>query len=198
VRAIRAILTLLTFLNFLTAARAQSVLRNGGFESGFSGWNGTFGIYTASSNPYQGQNVGVLMHESNSSVGMTLQQTFPTTPGYIYNIHFAIRLPELVDGAPVSGDSRGGSTSVGLQWNGRSLGAVGVNLREWRTYTFSAVADSPLTTLGFAPFSNAAEPFLDGVSVVAVPEPRSGILGLAGALLLQQFRSRRAQVHKST
>jgi hypothetical protein len=66
------------------------------------------------------------------------------------------------------------------------------------TFTFSAVADSPLETLSFAPFSAAAEPFLDGVAVVAVPKPRAAIQGLAGALLLQRFRSCRAQVHRST
>lgn len=71
---------------------------------------------------------------------------------------------------------------------------MGVTLREWRTFTFSAVADSPLTTLSFAPFSAAAEPFLDGVAVVAVPEPRTALIFLLGSLLLRNPLSGRGKI----
>jgi len=181
--------------------RAQNLVINGGFESGFAGWTGTFGYYD-SPNTVDGYRVGVLTDISHSSVGQTLTQVLPTTAGQTYSIAFALRLPELYEIAPgfwipVTGDSRGGTTSISVRWDDRTLAAIPVlNRDSWSFYTIQAVADDDSTRLNFFSPSAAAWPFIDGVSVTVVPEPSPLLLGLLGIALFVGLRAiRRSERH---
>lgn len=167
------------------ASAQTNLIRNGGFESGFSAWDGSYAIYDKSPKTVGGSAVGVVVDITHSSVAQTLRQTFPTTPGARYEIQFALRLPDLFEIAPsvwvpVVGDSRGGGTTISLQWNGATLGTFPVRNREaWNFYRLETVATEAKTQLVFFNPSALAWPFIDEVSVRAVPEPST--LALAGA-----------------
>jgi len=65
--------------------------------------------------------------------------------------------------------------------------APSVNI-DWTLQTFSFVADSTTTVLGFQGLSSFDDnaSFVDSVSIVAVPEPLSGWMLVLGALLLRR------------
>ena len=150
----------------------QNLIVNGGFEDGFTGWYGTYGISVRTPDTIDGTHVGVIDDIGSSSVNETLTQTIYTHPGVTYLLQFDMRLPELdAHGHPISGNSDGGSTTISVNWNGLTLESIPVTSRSWILYDIQVVADQNSTVLNFYNPSIAAWPFIDGVSVSPVPEP---------------------------
>lgn len=181
---------------FASHAAGPNLIVNGGFENGFTGWNGTWGYYD-SPNTVSGARVGVLTDISSSSVGQTMYQNVPTTPGWTYEIKFALRLPEFSPGStiPVVGESRGGSTTISLLINDVSLASIPVvNRNTWNFYTYAITAVTSSTRINFYNPSIQAWPFIDEVTMAVVPEPQTAILLVLGAsgLLLRCRRPHRA------
>jgi len=178
-------------------AQPFNLVVNGGFESWFSGWTGTYGLYGDSPNTVDGTWVGVLTDIGHSSVYQTLTQSVATTPGVAYQIAFALRLPDLFEIAPgvwvpVVGNSIGGATTISVRWDDRALIEIPVFNRDtWSFYTVRAVADGDAAELNFFNPSDAAWPFIDAVSVVAIPEPWPAALLPFGAALAWISRARR-------
>jgi hypothetical protein len=167
------------FFNLASLAAAPNLIVNGSFESGFSGWQGTWGYYDHSPNPVSGSHVGVLIDISHSSVGQTMYQHVPTTPGLTYELTFALRLPEFSPGTtvPVVGDSRGGSTTISLRIDDVSIASIPVvNRNTWSFYDYDFTATQSSTRINFFNPSSLAWPFIDAVSMTVVPEPQSAVL----------------------
>ena len=181
-------------VGFSTATAAPNLIVNGGFEAGIFGWQGTWGYYDQSPNPVSGTRVGVLVDIGHSSVGQTMYQHVPTTPGLTYEINFALRLPDLMevspgDFVPVVGDSRGGSTTISLRIDESPIASIPVTNRDnWSFYTFDFTATQTSTKVNFFNPSSLAWPFIDEVTMTVVPEPQpAALLGLA-IVILAAFR----------
>ncbi len=150
----------------------QNLIVNGGFESGLTGWYGSYGIINSTPNTIDGTHVGVILDIGSSSGHQTLSQTISTTPGLTYLLQFDMRLPELdANGHPILGNSNGGSTTISVNWNGLTLESIPVTSRSWTLYDIQVAADESSTVLNFYNPSIAAWPFIDGVSVAPAPEP---------------------------
>ena len=180
-----------------------NLIVNGSFESGFGGWAGTMGLYQTP-NPVSGTTVGVVIDIWSSSVGQCMSQTFATTPGTTYQINFGIRLPELFEIAPgiwvpVVGDSSGSSTTISLQWNNQTIQSIPVTRRDWSFYSIDVVAGATSSMITFynGPGSRAW-PFVDDVSVVAVPEPEWPGLICSGSVILGAWRVSRSRFNAPT
>lgn len=158
---------------------APNLIINGSFEEGFAGWQGTWGYYENSPNPVSGRVVGVLTDISHSSVGRTMYQNVPTVPGQMYQISFALRLPDLFEIAPgifipVVGESSGGSTTISLRLDQNQIAAIPVTNRDtWNFYSYNFTAADSNTEVYFFNPSVRAWPFIDAVTLTAVPEPQA-------------------------
>ncbi|MBI1841766.1 MAG: hypothetical protein HYR88_13075 [Verrucomicrobia bacterium] len=188
---------LLSLLLWAQNSRAANLIVNGGFEAGTTGWYGSFGLYGTSPTPYDGKTVGVLVDITHSSVNRTLTQTIHTQPGASYKVAFALRLPDLFEidpgvWVPVAGDSEGGSATIEVRWNDRTLSAIPVlNRNSWKRYSLQTVANTDTTELNFYNAYSTAWPFIDGVSVVAIPEPSVfHLFAAVGAVLGFRYRAR--------
>ena len=181
---------------FSSKAVAQgNLIVNGGFESGISGWSGTYGIYERSPNTVDGTIVGVVIDVRSSSTSQCIYQTFPTTPGTTYTVAFSTRLADLGgNGVPVAGDSSGSSTTIQLQWDGKNvLGIPVFNRDTWEARSIKVVAQSTFSTITFFNAAGSrAWPFIDHVSVTAVPEPSTTLLLVSalGLVFMRVSRSR--------
>jgi hypothetical protein len=206
-RLLRWVNPVFLLLSFLPCAQAVwpvpgNLIINGSFENGYLGWDGTLGLYNTP-NPLSGTTVGVNTDIWSSSVGRCMYQTLATTPGMTYRIGFGLRLPELFEIAPgiwvpVAGDSSGASTVINLLWNSSDLRDIPVtDHNHWTLYTLDVVADTTSSTLTFynGPGSRAW-PFVDNVSVVAVPEPNAAALGALGFSMLLLHRSSPARYQR--
>ncbi len=154
-------------------ASEPNLVVNGGFEDGFTGWYGTYGMSTRTTNTIDGRFVGVLIPIQHSSVGQTLSQSLTTTPGFSYDIRFWLRLPELdAAGHPIVGPSSPGTTTIDLNWDGQTLLSTPVtDSADWSLYEIQAVATQNSTVLNFYNGYDTAWPLIDGVSVTLVSEP---------------------------
>jgi len=97
-------------------ALAQNLVQNGGFDNGFSGWNGTYGLFSATMNPapLSGTTVAELDGGQNP-----MFQSFPTVPGITYQVNWGMRLPDLDgNGIPIVGDSTTGPGEFNVNLNG--------------------------------------------------------------------------------
>ena len=176
-----------------------SILINGSFESGFTGWT-TTGINnvllrtTANFPATEGQNM-INFNGGETVPNGTLSQSVPTLTGQSYTIAFdfgnwgnylpvtqglRVKLQgnALLDQRDVIDSTISSSQNPALVYNPFS-------------YTF--VADSVLTTLTFtdiASSTTSSDGLLDNVRITAVPEPSALVLGGFGLLIL--FRARRA------
>ena len=177
-----------------TATAGPNLIINGSFELGFSGWQGTWGYYDQSPNPVSGTRVGVLVDISHSSVGQTMYQQIPTTPGLTYEINFALRLPDLMEVSPgifipVVGDSNGGSTTISLRIDESPIASIPVTSRAaWNFYTYNFTATQSSTKVNFFNPSSLAWPFIDDVTVTVVSEPQPAALFGLAIVVLAAFR----------
>jgi hypothetical protein len=184
-------------------AQAQNLIQNGGFENGFTGWNGTLGIYNAPMNPppLTGSHVAILDGGQNP-----MFQSFSTVPGLTYEVKWGQRLPDLdQDGIPVVGDSTTGPGALTINLNGTFLTDSVQNRVTWGFYTVDFVATGTTSQLALSvpqyilvnnQLQRSASVFIDNVSAVLVPEPSAAVMLLAGLLFLGQFTKRRGKSGK--
>ena len=174
----------LAFTGQVNAATFQ----NGSFEDGTSppttsyqhlysgatditGWVVTSGLIDWAGRPYNPKD-GSLSVEL--STGSSIVQTFDTVPGQSYIVTFSLR-PWVAVTTPVNVDvTLGGSTYQALISSGADV--------KWYDYSATLTASSLSSMLTFT--SRYGDPFLDAVSVAAVPEPSTFI---AGTLALLPF-----------
>src|SRR4051812_33532440 len=100
----KGILRLLFLFATGAAAQGQTVfslppgnlLVNGNFESGFSGWFGTYGYWDTTASgplnppPLSGTKVGIVDASQDP-----MSQIIPTTPGVTYQLRFGARLVDV-------------------------------------------------------------------------------------------------------
>ena len=112
-----------------------------------------------------------------------LSQVLPTQPGQSYLLQFSIR-------AAIPSVSQGGPYGIGVSWGSQSpvIYNMTSDLDTWITEQELVTASSTGTLLKFTqPFG--AQPYLDAVSVTAIPEPRMLSLVVLGLGLILRFRS---------
>lgn len=167
---------------------ANNLVVNGGFESGFAGWQGTYGVLDASGYAFEGSHVGVIIDVGSSSVDEPIYQTIATTPGSFYFFNFSLlsgygRIGEYPDP---------GNAPVNVFFGDQYLGVFSnPSTSAWQSYQFELQADSTSTTISFVDHSDMHWQLLDGVSVVATPEPGSlALLGLGFVALAGRLYSR--------
>ncbi len=187
--------------NFVAApAMGASVIVNGDFENGLTGWSTTGlvsallgsvyadGIGTAAT-PAQRANTYVFFGGANLTGFNTLSQTFATIIGRTYNFSF-----EAVDVG-------GGSQDIGYNFGG-TTGSTNLspanNFSLFQTYTGSFVASGTTSTVLFtnSSFVDDTDVALDNVNVTAaVPEPASwGMMIIGFGLAGVAARRRKAAV----
>lgn len=141
-------LSMLTLAGLLAATtqtiQAQSIVTNGGFETGdFTGWNTTpaangssFGVDNNGSllTPYDGSSYAYFAAYANQPD--SIDQVLATTPGYTYDVNFWVN------------DSAGGG-NFAATWGGTPLTAFdasatlpGTFNNGWTDFDFSATASS--------------------------------------------------------
>lgn len=178
---------------FQWSVGAQGVLgnlvQNGSFEdlgpnyTSLSPWKGSVSIYWDFPTAVDGTNFVAIPN--------FFFQDIPTVAGQGYRFRFAFGGNEAaqVNNAP-----------LGVFWDGKqfasvSVALVPVGLPQWRYLTYQVVATSSTTRIGFAPVGSVgaeAFPYVDDVSVVAIPEPSTAsmiALMLMGRFVLCAGRS---------
>jgi hypothetical protein len=188
--------TLLAVIAATSAAQANELVINGGFETGdLTGWTvgspgqpfnwdvtniSDAGIYAGS---YIAENGCFQTH-------CALSQTLAITPGRIYELSFAFN-PGLF--ANETTDGVGGDTQV--FWNGNLVIDILGGDPVWTLYTFSVIASTTSTELRFSSEQDQHFNGLDAVSVTSpVPLPMALPLfasGLAGLGWLCRCRKRK-------
>jgi Protein of unknown function (DUF642)/PEP-CTERM motif len=175
-------------------ARADNLVINGGFESGFTGWNvqGSYLLVAdagkAGSTPLggYGPHSGTFFAAMGSGQVGSLSQVIPTTAGQGYSLSFFL--------------ASDGSTpnSFGVTWGGQSILAQSVIAKQnYTLYTYQLAATSAATTLSFQEMDVPSYLSLDDVSVTAIPstssapEPASLTLLAIGSLGVAGFAARR-------
>jgi len=139
---------LLGCLILTCSTQAQNLLVNGGFESGFSGWNGTYGLYSGTINPapLSGRTVGELDGGQNP-----MYQSFATIPGVTYELKYGRRLPELDgNGIPIVGESTYGPAMLYTTLNGALTQEFISNRTAWNFLTLDFVATGTSSTVSFS------------------------------------------------
>ena len=172
---------------------AGSIVVNGGFESGFGGWNGTYGYLDMPGAALEGNRAGVVTDVGSSSVGQPMWQTLSTVPGAQYHLSFS-----LLSGYGRAGDQSGNTGSpVNVYWGGSLLGGDGQYLgvfsntdtTTWKTWNFDLTASTSSTLIQFIDYTDMHWQLIDAVSVVPVPEPAvlSLVFGSLAILGLRRF-----------
>lgn len=116
-------------------------------------------------------------------IGGDFSQVLRTEPGQTYELTFSRRTnPSIVQEGP---------NAIRVQWGQQDLGTFAISQPSfWTTERLIVTADSSDTLLRFSK-AYPSIPFMDGVSVVAIPEPSTIALifvGLAACLLRQNAR----------
>ncbi|MDB6019152.1 MAG: hypothetical protein JWR19_3641 [Pedosphaera sp.] len=189
-------LLLAIYLGPYTCRAQTNLILNGGFESGFAGWVGTYGIlkpqnYAINPGPLDGVTVGVV-----DASQQPMRQTIATIVGLTYEINFGMRLPDLdSSGVPIAGDSIVGPALLTLAINNQPLSQTLVQNRTgWLNYSFDFTANSASSELEFSipqylllngQLQRSESAFIDSVTVIeVVPEPTAMMLVLvAGSML---------------
>ncbi|TDP61610.1 DUF642 domain-containing protein [Roseateles toxinivorans] len=126
-----------------------------------------------------------------------ISQSFDTVAGQWYRIDYYIS-----GNAGPNGSTSGGSKTLNALWNGgvadsasylHQVGDKWSNNR-WEAHSFLAQAVGASSTLGFQSTSftySAAGPFIDAITVTAVPEPGTYALMLVGLGLIGFAKRRR-------
>jgi PEP-CTERM motif len=178
---------------------AQSLIVNGTFNAGITGWttNGDSGSIIFSNKKgvlSPATNAAVFNALSASSTNGVLYQSFSTTAGASYTLTF------YYGGYTAAANPKGKEFLGVVAFNGSGLGgsillsntvtpSVYANLKtipaDFTQFTDTFVATGSITTLEFLDRSSdtsAVAGVLDDVSVVAVPEPSTVALSAFGAL----------------
>jgi hypothetical protein len=184
----RFLVTLLIGLAPLLEVQAQlfvpgNLVVNPGFESGFSGWTGTYGLVNPPGGSYEGLTAGVIIQAQGTQNLQVLQQAIPTVVGDMYEIQFS-----LLAGNGLVGDPSPGHATINVFWGGLLGLSIGQfsnpSTTQWETFDAVVTATSTSTTLEFFDPADQHLQLVDAVSVAEVPEPRLGLLIPIGLGLL--------------
>jgi hypothetical protein len=187
--------SLAAILALLPAAASASVLVNGDFEGGLTGWipSGTVsallgsvyadGIGTAAT-PAQRANTYAFFGGGNVTDTNTLTQSFATMIGATYNFSF--------EAVNVGGGAQDVSYDFGGETGSTSLSPAN-NFSLMQTYSGSFVAAGTTSTVSFTNFSFAdgTDVALDNVSVTLVPEAATWAMMIIGFGLVGAVSRRR-------
>lgn len=128
----------------------------------------------------------------------TISQTFDTVAGQWYRVNYWMS----GNAGPNGSTSADGAKSLVALWNGATAdtatylhqsGDRWSNMR-WEGHSFLVQAAAASSTLGFrstSTFYAEAGPFIDAISVTAVPEPAEAAMWLAGLGMLAAVGRRR-------
>lgn len=146
----------------------SSGLVNGSFEAGYDGWTLAGNQSIQSSAPYAATDGSQLVsfNDGNRAPGGTLTQSFPTSPGEIYQLSFDMGVLAYNAFQQRLGVELNGSSTLLSQ--GFNIGSSGSPVR-WETRTLRFMADSATTTLIFRDLSQATSSIdltLDNVAIV--------------------------------
>jgi len=197
------------FIGLLTLSLMQvsqmtnaSLITNGSFEIGLTGWNTIpFSGGSISTSGTEGVTDGVqaVIFNGGNLLGGTLSQSFATIIGTEYQLTF---------------DYGVFSTSFPSRIQSIQLEILGFNSllnttvtdsasspTSFKNLSFNFVADSLSTTLNFNDFTSLGESFaidgiIDSVNITAVPIPAAGWLFGTGLLALISFRNNRSKIFK--
>jgi hypothetical protein len=163
-----------------------NLVANGGFESLFAGWEGTWGYLDHADFAYEGTVVGVVIDIGSSSVNQTMHQLLSTEPAVPYVLRFS-----LLSGAGRAGEqSPPGASPVLVKWGNQTIGQfANASTTSWKSYQFNVTANSLQTELNFASIGTRYQ-LIDDISVTAVPEPTTTALLIGGAGLVYTFQRR--------
>ena len=161
-----------------------NIVQNGGFNSpnggSIPGW--TYPGYLWNPGYPPGADGGPFV-----GVSRYISQALPTQPGQSYFLQFTIR-------ATIPSIGQTGPYGIGVSWDSESPTIYNMTgpLDAWITENQVLTASSATTILEFTqPYG--ATPYLDAVSVTAIPEPRALFLVAVGLGLVTRFRLRSAQ-----
>ena len=166
--------------------QAQSILQNGGFETGdFTGWNTVnksefLSVDDGSSSlfiPYDGSYYALF-----GGSGDSIDQAVVTTPGAAYDISYSL-------------NASYATSDILVSWDGAPLSSLtsynsGQVNNGWVNFDFQVTASSALTDLAFT-YNNGPAMGIDDVSITSVPEPSTLALAGLGSLALLVLRHRR-------
>lgn len=172
--ALPSLLLALLVSELSPTASGQNLIINPYFTQGFSGWNGTYGIYTRAMNPspLYGNTAGIV-----DAAEPAMYQSFDTEIGVTYEVTWNVRLPDLgPNGVPIEGQSFVGPAGLNVDLNGQFMSETIQNRTAWESYTVDFTATGTSTELSFQvpQYINGSlseDVFMDYVSAVAVPEP---------------------------
>jgi hypothetical protein len=140
-----------------------NLVQNGDFNEGLSVWGWTYNFGILEGVPYaaEGGDIGL--------VDGTLFQTLQTTPGQAYQLQFAMAGTPNDPATEVLDVLWGGQSIVNLSWYpaGHSYSS-GLG---WEWIDIAVTASTSSTVLSFDNPNLGTNPFLDAVSVKAIPEP---------------------------
>ena len=165
-----------------------NLITNGGFETGnFSGWvqGGSLDFFEVGAfEPHSGT-YGAFFGALDPADPNILTQTFATTSGQSYTLAYWLKQYVSFGGM---------SFSASIDNWVSTLGDFGNGAFDWTEKSYSFVATSATTTLGFKAFNGPSLWYLDDVSVDAsvVPEPGTlALLALGAAFLRTSRRARK-------
>ena len=172
------------------AQAATELVANGGFESNSGaytsplGWgvDGYASVMTDNELLHVATNEGSYAMGFGSSVRLeSLTQSLATVAGQAYSFSFS-----LANTAFFWPQNGGLVNEFRALWNGESVFAeTDLSADGWKTYSFEVTAADALTEISFQGMNAGGGTLaLDSVSVVAVPEPSSYVLLLAGLGLI--------------
>ena len=206
----------LFFIVTSNRASAGNIVANGGFESPvvtgfyyniytagqtFADWtvgSGSVALFTDQYNPslsdlpYQGNQA--LQLSSTTGGNGSIYQVLATTPGITYELSFAF----------ASNPFASEIVTMAVDWGGAAVASLSATPSHdrldsgWVVYSYSVTATAAFTALEFTNTTSVADvagPQIDAVSVSAVPEPSSLVLGLislstlGGIVRLKRLRS---------
>jgi hypothetical protein len=143
----------------------QNLVQNGNFDEGLTVWDWTYNFGIAGGVPYAPVGVDFGM------VYGTLSQNLPTVPGQSYQFQFAMAGNPNDSSIAVLDVFWGGQTIAVTSWN--PAGHSYNNNLGWEWFDMNVTASTSSTVLAFDNPNVGSEdiPYLDGISVEAVPEP---------------------------
>src|SRR5207249_2501522 len=118
-------------------------------------------------------------------IGGDFSQTLRTMPGQGYELTFSRRTsPTIIQEGPVA---------IRVQWGSQNLGDFAIpNPSGWITESVVVTATKSDSLLKFSTVYGAI-PFMDGVSVIAIPEPSSTALLILSGFAVWVMRHDRSQ-----
>ena len=195
------------FSNGSLESTSASTIESVSGSSSANGWStGSLNIefvkagYTNGSDTVGAAQDGDWFVDLNGVLGPgSIQQTFDTVAGQWYRVDYWIS----GNAGPGGATMADGAKSLQAAWNGSTADSATYahqsgdnwsNLR-WEAHSFLVQASGTSSTLGFqstSTFYSDAGPFIDSISVTAVPEPATLALWLAGiGLVASAVRRRR-------